>query len=713
MINTDKGLYSVLPLNFTGNKVDEKLEKPALNPAAILPAIPVVSASTSDFRRVFQTTDQMKDKFAKFLNTIFYQLDEKKVFDLMEKLLNDPSKSDEDIYNELRDQINSTKKTLPVLSKLWSLYVLKKGMGKQVAELLKDFRKDKFEDYLEIYDRRYLKTIRKAAQFPLNGKSIAVCNSPEVGPADRIQAGALLSSYPYKQFEPLNDADCEDPFLYPEKTHKPISDNVADNSIDLIAGLGGLHHIPASRVDAFVDSLHKKLRPGGVILLRDHNVADHDGEDGLAKDDVRAVAAVVHSFVNAEDGVDWQVEKNEIREFKSLDDWTRLMANHGFKRVSNKELVLKDDPTENAMIAFVKAPTTLEELKTAISYRNDNVRPPNGTMATWIEWGNVRFAKQYAEYIQNHHSSGFDYIGHMRQHWQHFYYYLTESLNDPETSLSDLVLSDNMAMNLFILTAATAQCSINGITSLPEQLIGRLNHGENWRDVVSLTELEKFYARYEKDYSSFLDHTPFQKYDYLGKMKEMVGVVINSPESLAVKAVSSISAAISGLAFIGKAIVSAPIKAFYSSEGNEEPAMINMLISDPQNELDVIVEQWEKEKDPQNDLNNKIEVIHETADGHKLVSLPRYKPFTKICGYLSNAQHLEILEIANHKKISVDVLLDEATATPQVEGARVVYEMEKLQDEARRRYVTYMVNVNALKVFERVVGTGNIEYIHD
>jgi hypothetical protein len=41
-----------------------------------------------------------------------------------------------------------------------------------------------------------------------------------------------------------------------------------------------------------------------------------------------------------------------------------------------------------------------------------------GTRATWIEWGNVRFSKQYAHYIQDHHAYAFDFIGHMRQHWQ-------------------------------------------------------------------------------------------------------------------------------------------------------------------------------------------------------------------------------------------------------------------------------------------------------
>ncbi len=45
----------------------------------------------SSFRAVFGS-DHLKSDFAKFLKTIFYQLDEKKVFEMMGKILSDPSK---------------------------------------------------------------------------------------------------------------------------------------------------------------------------------------------------------------------------------------------------------------------------------------------------------------------------------------------------------------------------------------------------------------------------------------------------------------------------------------------------------------------------------------------------------------------------------------------------------------------------------------------
>lgn len=665
----------------------------------------------SDFRHVFQTSEQMKVEFVKFLRTIFYQLDERKVLALMEKILKDPRKTDEQIYCELLQNIHSTKKTFSIFHQLWSLSVLKTGMGQQVAQLMKGFNKTEFHDYMEVYDRRYVDVIRRIAKLPLDGNIAAVCDSPEtVGFADRIQAGALFSSYPYQQQYRLNDADCVNPGLFPEKSYQPLPNQVEDLSVDLIGCLGGLHHIPTDRIEPFIDSLHCKLRPGGVILLREHDIAGQDPANHL---DIRTIAGMVHTFVNAANGVSWEEEKREVREFDSEEAWTDLMKRHGFQRISSKSLILKDDPTGNAMFAFIKKPETLEELRNTIKYRNDCTRPKEGTRATWIEWGNVRFSKQYAEYIQNHHAYTFDFIGHLRQHWKYFYYFIKECLADKELRFKDVLFSDNMLMNVFILTATTIQCSLSAVGSLPQILVARWKHGENWRNVSNLSALEKFEARYEKEYSSYIDHTPFYMFDYIGKIREMWKVVWNSEEKAGEKLVSVAGAMINTFGFLAKTIICAPIKAFYSAEANQEPDTIKILIKDPDNEIQDVIKQWESEKDEEYNKNHTIEVIHETSDGYKLVSMPRYRPFTQICGYLSETQNLEILEIGGQQEVSVDVLLDKQQLSLEVEGTRTIYEIQKLQDEQQRRYVVYQVNVAALKQFQQRMKRENIEYIHE
>jgi len=668
----------------------------------------------SPYRVVFQTDERMKTEFVKFLKTIFYQLDDKKVLALMEEILNaDSGKTDDQIYTELLSKIDTAKKRFPFLSQLWSLSVLKKGMGNQVMQLMKSFNGNKFNDYMEIYDRRYVKTIRKMAKLPLKGEVIAVSDGKDVAFGDRLQASALFSRYPYKKHVPLNDKGCMEPLLHPEQTARPIGDEVSDNSVDFIACLGGLHHMPEDRVDNFVSSMHAKLRPGAVIILRDHNADENVGPANLSCDQVKAIASVVHSFVNAAAGVSLAVENQELRHFNSVKDWSDLMQKHGFTRISADSLVLKNDPTENAMFAFVKTPRNLDELEQAMSYRNDCLRTKEGTRATWIEWGNVRYSKQYANHIQKHHSYSFDYVGHMRQHWSHFYHFVKESLKDREVSLAHSLFNDGMLMNLFILIGTSLECSLGALTSVPSRTIARCKHGKNWRCFNRLTDLEKLDAKFAKQYAKDLDTIPFYLQTHIGKIKQVSSTLWNSKESWMTK-LSSIPSAISkSIGFLAMGIVSAPLAAIYTQDAFKEPETVKMLIEDPSNEINQVIELWETYKDKKIEDQNKIEVMHTTQDGHKLISVPRYRAFTKIFGYLENTNELKVLKIGGQTEISVDLLLNKDFNLEEIKNARKIYELKNLQDPQKRRYLTYQVNVTALKQFQSDIGPENMHYIHE
>lgn len=651
------------------------------------------SATTSHYRAVFQTTSEMKEEFVKFLKTIFFQLDEIKVLKLMEEILADPNKTDEQIYAELLKRINETKKTVPILSRLWSLFVLKTGLGRQADELLKPYRKEAFHSYMEIYDRRYANTLRKNVKLPLDKDRVAVCDSDKVDFSAKILAGSIFSAFPYTKHVCLNESTCKNPLLEPETTYKPIGDEIQNTSIDLIGCFGGLHHIPKERVEPFVKSMHSKLKPGGVVLLRDHDACN---------DKIVAIASVVHSFVNAANGESSAVETKEVREFKSAAFWTRVMEKQGFKRVSAKALILKDDPTQNAMMAFSKTPQTKADLLQLVDTRVDCQRPREGSRSTWIEWGNVRFAKDYAAFIQNHHAYAFNYIGYMRQHWKHFYHFFKESLKDTQ-SLKASILNEGMAMNLFILLAATVQCSIGSLTNLPSALYARYRFGKEWRQVVNLTAMEKFEAHWEKEYSETIDTIPFYMLDYIDKIKEVWQIVWNTPDDKFLNLCSGISNTIS---FAAKALVSAPIKAFYTQEANKEPDTIKMIVLDNQNKLDGIIQRWKSEKDPK---DGNIEVLETTSEGYKLVSLPRYRPFTKIMSYLRDEPAINLLSIGNREKITVDLLTESKYINT---NGTLIYETDKIDDTQKRRYQTYEVKVTHLTQFLKEA-QNTVDYIHE
>ena len=662
-------------------------------------------SQVSPLRQVFQTTGEMKAEFEKFLKTIFYQLDEKKVFLEMEKILADPSKTDEQVYKEIVERIDSMKRSFAPLRQLWALRVVKLGMASQAKELLRGFKPKKFQDYLEVYNRRYLDVMRKVAKIPLKGNTIAAADFPPKGTLpEKLEAGSLLSPFPYQRHVDLNDKDCTNPAIEPEKTCKPIGSEVADKSVDLINVLGGLHHVPKERVEPFVQSLHRVVRPGAVVLLRDHDAGDEN---------IKAIASAVHTFVNATAKVDWSEESSEIREFQSLDFYSDIMARNGFTRISPDALILKDDPTKNAMAVFVRQPKTNEELEEAISFRNDPMRPRQGTRATWIEWGNVRFSKQYAEYIQNKPGYGFDYIGHLRQHFKHFTSYIKECRQDKIT-WGELLFSSDMAMNLFILFATAIQCSLGSLNSIPSKLIARLRHGKDWEDKVELSTLDKFDAKVEREYASFIDHTPFYMFPNLEKIKELWKTVLHSKEGVFPK-ISNLPGAFARTAsLIMKSAISLPVRAIFTSEANLEPDKVAVEIDDPENKIEEIQKEW-SQKRAAHDANKNIEVVFSLETKRKYLLLPRYRPFTEIIQLMAEKPSISIVKVGGQRSITVDVLSNNILQPEaKTSKSRLIYTLPKLQDEQKRHYATYEVAIGDLQDFLKTLADDKkIEYIHE
>lgn len=86
------------------------------------------------------------------------------------------------------------------------------------------------------------------------------------------------------------------------------------------------------------------LRPGGVFILRDHDVRDA-GMD--------AFVSPAHAVFNAGVGIPWEENRKELRHFASVDSWTARLEAKG-PRASGKRLLQEHDPTLNTLLAFTK-----------------------------------------------------------------------------------------------------------------------------------------------------------------------------------------------------------------------------------------------------------------------------------------------------------------------------------------------------------------------
>lgn len=652
------------------------------------------------YRKVFQGTPEMQTQFADFLRTIFYQLDEEKVFALMKDILKDPQKTDATIYEELVTRIGETKKPFSILSMMKALFVVRKGMGVQVASHLEGLEKSSFKNYMEVLNRRYCSSIQKEAGLCFQ-KTVALCDTVAFGIKDRIEVGSFI--YPYQKSLELNDSDCQNPAIEVEKTYKPIGNEIEDKSLDMIALLGGLHHTPEDRMEPFLQSMHKKLKPGSVILLRDHDAGS---------DEVKAIASVVHSFVNAVDGVFLKQEEAEIRNFQPESYWQNLMERNGFTRIDKQGLILPEDPTQNAMMAFVKAPKRADEVEEAACYQENYLRSKVGSYATWIEWGNVRFSKQYAEFIQTNHAKDFDFTGHIYQHWTHFYHFIKKSLEVPGVDLKDLIFSDKMAMNLMILLGTTAQLGVSALANFPSSCLSKWIYGEKEIQVSNLSTLERFEAKFQDHYSKFIDNDPFYKYPYFQTIKNLWSAVLTSDDSFFTK-MSDIVGAVGSTVVLGaQGLLSAFINnMYYSPDSSSDLEKIHVLLDDPMNQIEQAVEEWNLWKMGEKAYDRcEVKAIYQ-ADGRKLLSVPFYKPFTKFAETVAKYSDIKLLKVGGQDKVTLDICLTQLEDNPTLQGAELVYQMDRLQDPMKRRYATYEVAIVKLQEFCKKT-KDHIEYIH-
>ena len=87
--------------------------------------------------------------------------------------------------------------------------------------------------------------------------------------------------------------------------------SIDDSSADLITVNQGLHHFPQCEVIPFLGEVYRILRPGGLLIVREHD----------ASEQLIPLLDLAHSVFNAIVGVDKVAESQEIRAFRPILEW--------------------------------------------------------------------------------------------------------------------------------------------------------------------------------------------------------------------------------------------------------------------------------------------------------------------------------------------------------------------------------------------------------
>jgi FAD/FMN-containing dehydrogenase len=250
---------------------------PTLQPTTTTP----MSGSSSEFHDVYDDV-KWRDAFYRFLQNVYRIFPEDRFHTLIKQAC-DANREDEAIYRTVQQGVPGIK---PFLAELFyalpSLGKQKREMTHQTLELLGAERD--IDGYVEIGSTgRYMSDLRKHVRF--TGPLVLVNDvAPTNSPVDIVERGQLSK---LGSFVPLDD-------------YAPIpAASVPDASVDLVSCYIGLHHIDPPRLNGFISSIARTLRPGGTFILRDHDVTSPE---------MHTFVSLAHTVFNAGLGVVAPVE---------------------------------------------------------------------------------------------------------------------------------------------------------------------------------------------------------------------------------------------------------------------------------------------------------------------------------------------------------------------------------------------------------------------
>ena len=130
----------------------------------------------------------------------------------------------------------------------------------------------------------------------------------------------------------------------------PTRLDVPDSAADLVTLNQGLHHFPQHCIVPFLQEVYRVLRPGGLFIVREHD----------ASGDLIPVLDLAHSIFNVVTGVSVTLEREEIRAFRPIIEWRRIIESVGLMDTYLYEME-KGDPTLDEMMCYVKGSLAAKE----------------------------------------------------------------------------------------------------------------------------------------------------------------------------------------------------------------------------------------------------------------------------------------------------------------------------------------------------------------
>jgi SAM-dependent methyltransferase len=171
----------------------------------------------------------------------------------------------------------------------------------------------------------------------------------------------------------------------------------------------GLHHLPQDQLNIYLQMIYRILRPNGLFLFREHH----------AYEELKPLLDVAHMVFNVVTGVDYESEVNEIRAFRTIEQWRSCLRQAGFEDTFIYD-EQEDDPTDDIMIVVRKPETQNLNTDEQIEHFQQIKASPESNYFRPCEWIVVRIAIQFGQYLNHTPFFFFPYMKYLFIYWSLF-----------------------------------------------------------------------------------------------------------------------------------------------------------------------------------------------------------------------------------------------------------------------------------------------------
>jgi len=136
-----------------------------------------------------------------------------------------------------------------------------------------------------------------------------------------------------------------------------------------------------------------------------------------------------------------------------------------------------------------------------------DVRPADQTFLTFPEWFLVFSPEEQANYFKHHTSTTFPFMSHTAQIWQSYIIVNDQIKNN---------FAPNPGYHFMIWVIGTSASIEYSIKAWYETIVGRISDTG-----ITITDEDKFNARFTQDYVDFIKDKPWYEFDFKNRLKTL------------------------------------------------------------------------------------------------------------------------------------------------------------------------------------------------